>query len=346
MKKSNELYSLLKSTHSEKFNNSKIGQLCVFTKCHVALISTVIGLSACGPRDVKVVDDFTRLKIKSSRGASKLKTTNEFVLGNYALSSLLIEKQIEALEIVRLSRGNLDSTKTQYTVTAVEGSEANIADGKKQIILKSTQDVLDFANSDGSWRNNLSKVVAVSLAEKEGQLVALEAKASQSKTNLQSVENEKIYTNLTEENYLLTLKFNEQNPELALLNLKIEGTLDVAKGTEVSANKFNLNVQISVDKDSLKSEIVKIVSSSATIFYPGYAGKTFSLKLNGTDLTVNGSGLCMAMNGAVDATTGNNSKFKIDLGQESIIVSDKKWTKTLATCGKRPDVDLSRFLIN
>jgi hypothetical protein len=328
-------------------SNSTLG-LCFSRKvCGAILLTLSLGVTACTPRDVKVVDESTRLKINTNKNGpfSNVKKDG-FNLENSALASFLIEKQIEAIDLIKVSTGRSDLAKSQYSVSTSDAADKEAADNKKQVNLVSSQDVLDYVNTDGRWLHKIKKSLAVSYTEKESVLMSLEGKAESSKMSVDAADLGKTYVNLVEDSYVLKVTAADEKADVLQVNVLIEGSLSGAKGTANASNKISINLKMAVDQASLKSSDVKIISSRAEIFYPGFNGKTFNLVVEGSNYAVKGDGLCLALTGLAHVSAGPKIKFDMISENDVITASGKNWTKSLATCGKRPTIDLSRFLFN
>lgn len=329
------------------FSNFSLG-LCLSRKVYGAFLLTLsLGGTACTPRDIKVVDESTRLKINTNKNGpfSNVKKDG-FSLENAALASFLIEKQIEAIELIKVSTGRSDLAKSQYSVSSSSSEGAETVDNKKQVTLVSGQDVLDYVNTDGHWLNKTKKSLAVSYTENESVLISLEGKSENNKISVDAADIAKTYVNFFEDVYTLKVTSVDQKADILEVTVGIEGSLNGAKGSTNASNKISINLKMSVDQASLKTSEVKIISSRAEIFYPGFNGKTFSLVSEGANFIVKGNGLCLALNGLAHISAGPKIKFDVIFENDSFTVSGKNSTKNLATCGKRPTVDLSRFLFN
>lgn len=302
-------------------------------------ISSLLGFTACTPRDVKVVDDNTRLKINSKKGGAQKSQSGDFSLGNYALSSFLMEKQIEAVELVQLATRSADATKTQFGVTEL----ADGADGSKNVSITSAKDVMEYDSNGAGWKAKGSKTLSVTYTLKSDALETLKASGTNVRSSVDSSDAQRTYVNLVENNYSLVVGPADKAENLKI-ELKSDGTISGAKGGKNVPNAVTIAVTVVVDKVSLKTQDVKIISMSAAMTYPGLNNKVFNSNLEGADLNLKVDGLCNILSGTVSASAGPKNRYSVSFKDDQISIAGK-WNKTLATCGKRPTVDLGRLQI-
>ncbi|WP_374073744.1 hypothetical protein [Bdellovibrio bacteriovorus] len=308
------------------------------------VISSALLTSACTPQDKAVVDKNLRADIQAQNarkaggkgGGGAQKNTNEFSLNDYGLSAFLVERQIEAVELVKLATGSLDATKTQYAVEKLADNDK----GLKQVKITSTKENLEYANEDGAWKIKAQKTLNVTYSESNGDL-GVEIKASGLKHTVDATDKKRFYVNLTDNVYELSLT-PSKDAALYDLAVNIEGTLGGAKGSGNKNNAVAVKIKMQVEKASLLTSQVKIVSYEANMKYPGSNDRTFNSDLKGSDVTMKVEGLCSEVQGTVKASAGPKKTYDVVLGNEQIQI--KNMTKKLATCGKRPTVDLSRLL--
>lgn len=308
------------------------------------VISSALLTSACTPQDKAVVDKNLRADIQAQnakkaggKGGGFQKNGNEFSLNDYGLSAFLVERQIEAVELVKLATGSLDATKTQYAVQKLADNDK----GLKQVKITSTKENLEYANEDGAWKIKATKTLNVTYSESNGDL-GVEIKASGLKLTADSTDKQRFYVNLTDNVYELALVPSKENTAVYDLTVNIEGTLGGGKGSGNKNNAVTVKIKMQVEKASLLTSQVKIVSYEANMKYPGSNDRTFNSDLKGSDVTMKVEGLCSEVQGTVKASAGPKKTYDVVLGNEQIQIKDL--TKKLATCGKRPTVDLSRLL--
>ena len=297
-------------------------------------VSAALLTTACTPRDVKVVDDKLRANIleKNNRGKAGYVST-DFKIGAYAMSAFLMEKQIEAIELTRLALGHGDAVKTQYQVS----SKSDAA-----IKIESIQGDLEYANNNGGFKGNLSKQFDATLDKNSG---AWTINAYDIKSSADSLDKDKPknYLNLRESFYELILKNVAGNDAAQEINVTIKGAIEGSLGAGKKTSNFSLTLVLNVDKASLATNDVKINSINASSEYEASNGdRKFTTAIAGNNLALQAEGLCNKLNGSAAITTDKTKKV-ISFDGQAIKIGDR-WTQELATCGKRPTVDLSRLL--
>lgn len=299
-------------------------------------VSAALLTTACTPRDVKVVDGQVRAKIleKKNRGKGSFNST-DFKVGAYAMSAFLMEKQIEAIELVRLSAGYGDAVKTQYQVSSK--SEAAVK-------IESTQGDLEYAGGNGAFKGKMSKSFDATVTKEAGALKALTIKAYDIKSSADSLDKDKNYLNLRESFYELNLANVAGSDTAVEINVTIKGSINGSLGQKGKTSNFSVSLVLNVDKASLAANDVKINSINATSTYEASNGdRKFTTAIAGNNLALQADGLCNKLNGSAAITT-DKSKKVISFDGDVIKIGDR-WTSQLATCGKRPTVDLSRLLV-
>ncbi|MBO9665619.1 MAG: hypothetical protein J7501_02250 [Bdellovibrio sp.] len=299
-------------------------------------LSSALLTTACTPRDVKVVKDDVRAKIleKKNRGKGGSFNDTEFKLGSYAMSAFLMEKQVEAIEFVRLAMGEADAKTTQYQVEQVE------KDGATSVEIKSSADELVYATDLGSIKGKMNKTL--SAASDANGTLTIKGSGLRSMSDVQ--DKKKFFSNLTNEAYELSAKLGESTQETVTLTVKSNATAEGAKGEKSKFMRLNIvtDLTIVVDKASLATSDVKIVSVEGKSVYQGNNGRDFTTTISGKNLTLKANGLCNELNGSA-AMTSEKFPKSVTFAGEQITIGDK-WKNKLATCGKRPTVDISRLL--
>lgn len=300
-----------------------------------------MGLAACTPRDVKVGTDDQRAKIRqlnNKGGNVNQKNSGDFSLGNYSLSSLLMEKQIEAIELVKVAiSGDAEARSTQYVVEAGQDRD----DGAKTAKVTSVYQGYTYQSNDAGWVAKASKNIDVIYVMKDGLLESLSATGVKVNSSVDNPDAKKTYVNMFEDTY--EVKATSVDAANLKIELKSAGSIAGSKGGKNVPNKVTIAVTVVVDKASLQTSDVKIVSMDAAMTYPGPAGKTYNSNLKGGAQALNLSGMCNKLVGTVDGSAGPKNQYKVTFDADKITI--KNWVKDLATCGKRPTVDLSRLQV-
>lgn len=313
----------------------------------LALCSTFL-MTGCTPPDNAVTDRDTCAKIrncantKGARAGSQSRNSNDgFSLMNYPLTSYLVERQIEAVELIKLTTGSADPVKTQFKVDrAGMDKEANV---EKVFINHANQ--ITYANYEHDWKtNNIKSYEAVYRLE-EGTLAFAEiSKKGNSKFTTDSTSKSKHYVNLFDDTYVLMVSLDAQDANVLNVDLNVVGTIAGALGAANKTYPIGLKIKMQIDRGSLDSDRVRIIKSTANMTYPGPRNQTFNSDLTAEDLIVNYSGLCSYADGEAQAQAGPKNSYRVALSQDKIEVLGKRWERELAECGKRPLIDLGRFL--
>lgn len=296
-------------------------------------ISATLLTTACTPRDVRVSDGVKSLGNKKGKNQSFNNGSSTSILGNNALTAFLVEKQMEAIELVKVATESTDQKQTQYAVEKLADKE----DQKVVKISGLSSGSLEYSSDEQGWLAK-PKVTLQAQYKMAGDVVDSLQAQGQIYTSVDSVP-KGTYINLNEKSYSLQAKSVDENTLKIVVNM--EGS--VKRKTNKGEEAVKLVIDIDVDKKSLQTSDVQIVKINvASIEYPGLNGKTFSVKLNGGSLAVTSKGLCSSATGTVSAQAGPKNKFNVSFEGEEI--KNGGWNKSLATCGHRPTVDIGRLL--
>ncbi|WP_413942871.1 hypothetical protein [Bdellovibrio sp. HCB-162] len=310
------------------------------------LISSALLTSACTPQDKAVVDKNLRATIQQQNarkagkgGGATQRNPNQFSLTDYGLSAFLIERQIEAVELVKLATGSLDATKTQYALEKLADNDK----GLKQAKITAAKENLEYATEDGAWKTKASKSLDVTHGELNGDL-GVEIKAAGLKYSVDTADKNKkrFYVNLVDNVYELALVPSKDNKDAYELVVKIEGSLGGAKGAGNVNNKISMDLAMTIDKASLQTSEVKILSMNSSMKYPGSNDRVFNSGVSGANVTMKIEGLCSELIGKVKGSAGPKKTYDVVAGNEQIQIKNE--IRKLVTCGKRPTLDLSRLL--
>lgn len=307
------------------------------------LISSLLLTTACTPQDKAVVDKNLRADIQAANarkagGSRSQGNSTDFSLRDYGLASLLVERQIEAVELVKLAMGSLEDVQTQYAVEKQSADEQ----GLEKVLIKN-KDPLEFANEDGPWKTVVLKNLEASVKQSEQETLVDVKATGRNKVSIDSLDKDKkrFFVNLIDSSYELKL-ISTKDPSQYQLTVSAKGSIEGAKGSKNSKSDVDFEISMLIDKASLQSSEVIVLSSAAKVNYPGVNGRTFFSEVKASDVKIKVTGLCSEMVGSVTVAAGPKKTFKAELGQEEIKINQA--AKKLATCGKRPTVDLSRLL--
>ncbi|MEK2645876.1 hypothetical protein [Bdellovibrio sp. BCCA] len=308
------------------------------------LISSALLTSACTPQDKAVVDKNLRATIQQQNarkagkgGGATQRNPNQFSLTDYGLSAFLIERSIEAVELVKLATGSLDATKTQYALEKLADSDK----GLKQVKITGAKENLEYANEEGAWKTKAMKSLDGTHGELNGDL-GVEIKAAGLKYSVDATDKKRFYVNLVDNVYELALVPSKNNKDAYELVVKIEGSLGGAKGAGNVNNKISMDLAMTIDKASLQTSEVKILSMNSSMKYPGSNDRVFNSGVSGANVTMKIEGLCSELIGKVKGSAGPKKTYDVVAGNEQIQIKNE--IRKLVTCGKRPTLDLSRLL--
>lgn len=300
--------------------------------------------AACTPRDVPVVDKNKRAAIqaqnnrKSGGGGSRpvgSSQAGEFTLRNYGISSFLIDRHVEAIELIKLVTGTMEAGKTSFVVEkSVPGQ-----DGALKTTLTSKDFAMEYVSEEQAWKFWQSKALNATIVAQGNEISSLKLlQKEQLKTKIDAADKKRFYVNLFEDSYELNLLPVGENYEITVTT---QGTLSGAKGGANSPNKVGVKVKMVVAKDSLETSEVKIVSLESRMTYPG-KNKEFSVDLKANNVLVQIDGSCHTLKGSFNAKAGN-SGFDVAFDGSDKFKINKKVEVKMPLCGKRPIVDLSRL---
>jgi ATP-dependent Clp protease adapter protein ClpS len=291
-----------------------------------SLVSLSLALSACQPADEKITDP----RQENFRGYNKSKGGQQGNLrvGFYALSSLMMEKEVEAIQLLRLALNVDDASSAGYKIGASEGGA---------LTLTSDSAPKEFNTDQGSFKTSLRKTYSVS---------ALGEKVSVIGSNLnQSVDrlDRKNFLNYRENTFSLQVENSQVVPTQLVLTLETKSSWVMGEETKKTAPE-NLNVKIvlTVDRDSLKTSVVKILTAQYTMNIQRARPTTVSLAGENHEVHVNGQ--CYALTGQATILSDKAQK-KIAYADGNVEVLGSSYKASAAECESRPTVDLSRLFI-
>lgn len=313
-------------------------------KFTTGLLLSALLFTACTPQDKAVVDDGTRTKLnarKNRTGAPKKDFTNDFSLGNYALSGYLVERQIEAVEIVKVAMGTLNGVEKQYRIDEVK----NEGDDLDHLKISSNSSNLQYEAANGRWKTRSQRDYEVRFENPENQL-KFRVSAKDLKTYSDALDKEKHFVNMLESSYTLSVGpvDGDEAERLIEVLVKSNGLIKGAKGQGIRNHAVTLDIKMIIEQESLLSGDVRILETTAQMTYPGSGGRTFNSKVSGENLTLQAEANCHKMTGQLTGEAGPKTKFFVSINEKALSINNS-WTKDLAACGERPAVDYGRLLI-
>lgn len=297
-----------------------------------SLLLLSLFLVSCAPRDVALVNEDERPQISQlgRKGKSKDKNANNSGLffGHFALSAQLIERQAEALQVLRWAlfpqqRGSADL----FIQRSGEGTGEVLISVMGRGMKRSYQGY--DLNRTEAWQIKMNllddghKIGTIAAEGTSSHLVTMSQDMAY-RVQAQDIEKKILITPLTENTFRI---------EYALKNM-------------ISAKKANKQDAATVDSQ-LDIE-VKIVNQNEfqvksttlrSLVMPG--NREYQLTLSEDFRTYFSD--CVQVIGRA-AMIGNKKNSELVFEDSSIRVSESKWTSVLAECSNRPLIDFTRLV--
>lgn len=306
-------------------------------------VATALLTSACTPPDKAVTDAQTRLKIQSrgNRGKSGPGQGKILKVGGYQISALLMDKQVEAIELVRLALqiddGNKSRSKKVNKVESETGETAQLSLDTNSLL---------FTNQQGDFALRSNKKLSTEFtkgADADSWKLKVSAPA-ESKLSLDRKSGSKAFVNFTENSFEVKAESQAGVDGVILVTLTSSGEMNGREGENSFNESFDIKVSIEVDKESLSQDEVKILKVASEAQVKNKEGKGFKTTIEGSGHTLKAEGLCNTLIG-VSAIKSDRSGKKVQFTDDQVKVDGTFFKVDLAECGKRPTVDLSRFLL-
>lgn len=307
----------------------------------IVFVASLLTLAACTPQDKRISDDI-RPKIRqfqngNNKGRGNTTAGNEFALENYSLAAFLGEKQIEIIEFMKLATGTAQDTKTTYRVS---NSETR-ASGLTGVLITVDKTPINY----GSWKMTAKEMSLDVEFSKTDMLESFKATTSKKLTSVDSTSTKRFYVNSFEKSYSIEASVGDTAEQLKV-TMTSAGDLSGARGGANKVMPFTVKISMVLDRASLDSSTVKILSSTAAMTYPGFKeGQIFNINLVGTNSEVKAEGLCNELTGSFKSQAGPKTKFDMTFGDDQILAKENGRTQQmpLVDCGQRPTVELNRF---
>lgn len=301
-----------------------------------SLVSLSLLLSACQPEDKDlandpaVADKCPRCKIK---GKPQTKQQNNGARGPgfFALSAVMVEKEVEAVQLVRLAMGLDDAATSGYTVdaTSKNGTVTLVSDSKPQ----------QYQTEQGGFKTSVKKTITALVPANPTDGVLVDIVAGNFSQSVDRVE-QKQYLNWNEASYTLKLQ-ESKSPDELILSLITAGTFRSAAGT----SPFGLGVVMRLDKASFMTGTIKVLEAKNRLKYQGKPNsKDTVIELSGTNHEIVNNGQCYSLNSESTILT-DRAKKKLVYKDSSAEVVGSSFKTSAADCESRPTVDLSRAFV-
>ncbi|UOF01717.1 hypothetical protein [Bdellovibrio reynosensis] len=298
--------------------------------------------SACTPADKAVTEKDLRLKIqaqndrkakKKSKDGGRSNSSSGARIGFFSLSSLILDKEVESVELYRLAAEIDKGDKSNARI-----KDRQEKDGTVSLVISLDNAEVNYTTTQGSFKTSQKKTYNVLSTADELTVTAANIKQSFDKTNS---EKGKTYANLGEENYKISAK--EKSDSVLEITLTTKSKVQISKEGQKAFENFNLVVVTEVDKESLATENVKVLKSSGTLTRVKDDGSLVDVKVEGTNHLLKMVGLCNSLIGSSKIVTGKGRELKST--ETTVEVLNSSFKTSLGECQKRPTVDLSKLLL-
>ncbi|MFS4461238.1 hypothetical protein [Bdellovibrio sp. HCB2-146] len=292
-------------------------------------------LTACQPSDSKITDP--RVGNVRTNNKKNQKNDQQRAPGFFALAAFTVEKEVEAIQMARVALGVDDATASGFTVseTREDGSVELVANKKA-------------AAYDGNFGTYTS-------VDKKKYVVSAKAAGDISNEIVKVQGNDLRQYTSNVANYDVVQVF-EKNYSVTVESLEAD-TLQISLETEAGINqrnvKFpdnkswyvhNLNIVLTVDRESLRTNNVKVLKATHEISWKLNNGRKNSVKTAGENHVVSVADGCYSLTGDSVILTDKTKKVLSYKNSQAEVVGSS--FKTVAgQCGSRPTVDLSRLLV-
>lgn len=301
--------------------------------------------TACTPKDELVTKDpAMRAKI-NKKAAKQNSSSKKFQFSAYPMAVLLLEKQIEAVSLLRTSLGdNLPASRTQLS-NKIESENGYTG----QLVWEPAP--LNYNTDRGGFKSTIKKSLAVEvfnnpsaenvlvLLKKEG---AEQDRQSQAKYTVDKTDGSKTYANLFENVYELVLSQDPSDQSVYNIKLLSKGHLNGALAGNKSSENFEMSLEFSVDKSSFATSEVRITKTSGQLTF--VKDRPYSISIRAQDSVLNVQDRCHGLVAQAEILNQRNPTVVSYLGDE-VSVGTSKFKGQKAACGQRPTLDLSLLFL-
>lgn len=278
---------------------------------------------------------------------------------SFSLAAFLGERQIEVIQFVKIASETLDAGNNKFSIEKKDLK----ADGSSVVVVNTNFKDQVYEASEGAMKAGVSRKVDVTLSVVPGLgLEKLSAVAAQNcenrgkvsacvmRASADAVDKQKYYVNLQENVYNVEVSAGASADQLNV-NFVTEGQIIGSKSAaeKNSAQKIKMQMALVVDRASLSTNTVKILSSKINLDYPNQndnAKAPWFVKMEGADQVVILDTNCNRLNGSASFVSDPKKSATVMIfDDQSMSIQGKDWTQPLAECGQRPVLDLSRLQV-
>jgi len=301
-----------------------------------SLVSLSLLLSACQPEDKDLAGDpavaerCRNCKIKGKPQTNQGK--NARGPGFFGLSAVMIEKEVEAVQVVRLAMGLDDAAVAGYTAdtTSKVGTVTLVSDSQPQ----------EYETEQGGFKTSVNKTLTALVSTNSNDGVLVDIRGSKLKQSVDRLE-QKQFLNWHEDTYAVKLEESKASSDELVLSLIAAGTFRTAAGL----NPFGLTVVMRLDKLSFKTGTVKVLEAKNRLTYKGKPGaRDTVIELAGANHEIVNNGQCYTLNSESTILT-DRTKKKLVYTNGAAQVAGSSFKTSAADCETRPTVDLSRTFV-
>lgn len=304
-------------------------------------LSSALLTTACTPVDKEVGTPDVMAKIKfpkgnkkSADGKSYNKNQNGFKVGAFAASSVILEKQTEAIELLQVVLGNADIAKTLLQIEDKKSDDKGVSTFK----ITASKDGVNYSNKAGNFISRIDRDLKVSVSADETEISITGSTASKADEDKDKNDKTKKFINAVEANYKLSVTANSNDPSKYDVTVQSSGNFNANSDSGFVKGPFSFESSFVVDRASLKEAAVQVSQLSSTLT----VGEN-NTKVSSQGFTVKVEGRCNELIGSAIIDMGKN-KPTITFSQSSIVIPGK-WDQKISECGHRPTVDIARLLV-
>ncbi|GEM_PF-6171194 len=309
------------------------------------LVSGTLLTAACTPKDELVTKDpAMRAKI-NKKAAKQNSNTKKFQFSAYPMAVLLLEKQIEAVSLLRTALGdNLPAGRPQLN-DRVDGEAGYSA----RLVWESSP--FNYSTDRGSFKSTIKKALLVEVFQKssaEELLVRLKKEGSeqdrqsQAKYTVDKSDGSKTYANLFENVYELTLSQDPSDQTVYNVKLLTKGHLNGSLAGSRSSENFELTLEFTIEKNSFETPEVKISRTSGTLTF--VKDRPYSISIQAQDSVLNVQDRCHSLVAQAEILK-QRSPTVVSYRGDEVSVGTSKFKGQKAACGQRPTLDLSLLFL-
>lgn len=310
-------------------------------------------MTACTPKDEKIMSDLERSKINPRFSKSKSvkeaanqggnrSQSNKFQFGSYPITANMYEKQLEALELVNVVMGYQDIADTGYTKT-----EAKIVDPSTFTTTVSMNKAeLKYETNMGSFKNSRTRTWDVTVKMDGNELVSLVATSGKAFNNLDRL-NTTDYVNMNDESAEVALSVNEDGSYA--LKLTGEGSVSGRLNGKKAFEKYTFALNSKIAANELgKSDVVVASTTAVNTFIKDNNVRPYVVNAQASNVKYLLKGACNATLLEVDIKSGRFTN-KLVMTENLVEVQPtqhSRFSSSTGACGQRPVMDLARYLSN